>query len=67
MDPLRIYILVIHTGLEVAQVGGDMLGPSSALVVVSTPDGTLNRSICTVKSKYDYCHQRVGPSSENQP
>ena len=66
MDPLRIYILVIHTGHEVAQVGGQMLGPSSTLVVVSTPDGTLHSSICTVKYKDDYCHQRVGPS-ENPP
>ena len=66
MDPLRIYILVIHTGLEVAQVGGQLLGPSSALVVVATPDGTLNSSICTVKYKDDHCHQRFG-SSENPP
>ena len=66
MDRLRIYILVIHTGLEVAQVGGQLLGPSSALVVVSTLDGTLHSSISTVKYKDDYCHQRFGPS-ENPP
>ena len=49
MNPFWIFVFVIRTGLQVAEVVGQLLGPPSALVSVSTQIGTLTRSICTIK------------------